>query len=277
MIHVFKRVILFIVIGFVALNIFIEMFPFSQNRTVASEAIFRAIARSKLHASGKILLIGDSVAHQLKLGDSQSHYFDLTTNAAISLAGQFVLVQNALENNTNLEKIVLVYHPQCFNNNLDQEWTFNYFCKPFLFLRNCDTWSSSVLQEISQKPYWLVYAPVVRYTSLLGSIDYSDGPLSHRAFLSDISSDYLIKIEEISEEFGLEFVIVAPPLSEASTENVRELRMSIEACGLEELFRHYEESVIYWPDSCFKDSIHIKSEYLELASSIMINEIKQFE
>jgi len=275
MFHVFKRVTLFIVIGFVALNMFIEIFPFSQSRNVASESIFRVIARSKLDDSSKILLIGDSVARQLKLGDSQSDYFDLTTNQAISLAGQFVLVQNALENNTNLEKIVLIYHPHSFNNNLDQEWTFNYFCKPFLNVGNYNTWSNFVLQQISKKPYWLVYVPLVRYTSLWGLIDYSNGSQSHGSFLSDISFDYLIKIDEISKEFALEFVIVAPPLSEASSGNIRELRMSVEARGLEELFRYYEKSVKYLPDSCFYDSIHIKSAYLDSACVITVKVIEQ--
>ncbi len=268
------RTVLFIVFGFIVLNGFIEIFPFSQNRVVASEIVIRAIIESESQISGKILLIGDSVAYQLDLDQGHSHLWDLTTNQAISMAGQYYLVQNAIENNPGLEKIVLVYHPRSFNNNLDQEWTFNYFCKPFLNVSNYNTWSNSVMEQITKKPYWLVYIPLVRYTSLLGFVDYSDDPISHRAFLSDISFDYLIKIEELTNKFDLEFIIVAPPLSETCTENDIELRMSIEACGLEEVFGYYEESIIYLPDSCFRDTIHIKSEYLDYAYLIAINNIE---
>ena len=104
--------------------------------------VFQAL-RVAERVEGQIhtLYLGDSVARQLfppnyELDGVRS----LTTNQAISVAGQYYLLREALATHRGVREVVLFYQPRSFENNLDQVFTedyyFGYFRKIFVRIEN---------------------------------------------------------------------------------------------------------------------------------------------
>ena len=80
-----------------------------------------------------VILLGDSVARQL-FTPGQEPGRDvrfLTTNQAISAAGQCYLADEALRHCPNLQDVYLLYLPAAWENNLPRELSRDYFCGHF--------------------------------------------------------------------------------------------------------------------------------------------------
>jgi hypothetical protein len=92
-----------------------------QNRLKAADPAVRRV------------YLGDSVARQLfPPGEesSPSHKY-LTSNQAISMAGQFYLLEQATSAYPNLREVTLFYTANGWANDLDQVYTHDYFCGYF--------------------------------------------------------------------------------------------------------------------------------------------------
>jgi len=79
------------------------------------------------------IYLGDSVAHQLFMPGSERDPTArfLTSNQAVSVAGQCYLVEESLRSFPNLKDVYLIYVPGCFSNNLPNELSHDYFCGYF--------------------------------------------------------------------------------------------------------------------------------------------------
>jgi hypothetical protein len=79
------------------------------------------------------LYLGDSVARQFfRAGHEPSpHLRYLTTNQAISLAGQFYLLRDALASFPNARHVRFVYTPKSWTNDLSGPFVHDYFCAFF--------------------------------------------------------------------------------------------------------------------------------------------------
>jgi hypothetical protein len=81
----------------------------------------------------RVIFLGDSVSRQLFLPSTEpdlSVRF-LTTNQAISMAGQAYLAQNAFRRCPHITDVYLFYLPAAWENNLPREYTHDYFCGHF--------------------------------------------------------------------------------------------------------------------------------------------------
>jgi len=81
----------------------------------------------------RTIFIGDSVARQLFTPgtepDPQTRYFP--SNQAITVAGQYYLLRDALDSFRAARRVYFIYCPTSWANDLSQVWTHDYFCGYF--------------------------------------------------------------------------------------------------------------------------------------------------
>jgi hypothetical protein len=135
----FKSAALFVA-GFVILALVIDASLAARarksngKRLVGGRDVYPAVqAAHRPDPSVHTLYLGDSVARQLfapgSEGDPQTRY--LTSNQAISLAGHYFLLRDALDNFPAARQVYFLYAPSSWANDLDQVWTHDYFCGYF--------------------------------------------------------------------------------------------------------------------------------------------------
>jgi hypothetical protein len=85
------------------------------------------------HPQVTALYLGDSVARQLfPMGEETSpKELYLPSNQAISVAGQYCILQLVAARAPHLRRVYLFYTPRSWANNLDQIFTHDYFCGYF--------------------------------------------------------------------------------------------------------------------------------------------------
>jgi hypothetical protein len=96
--------------------------------------VYRAIETAQTpHPELTTLYLGDSVAHQLfpVHTEPSPKLLYLSTNQAISVAGQYCLLQKVIETSPHLRHVYLFYTPRSWSNDLDQIFTHDYFCGYF--------------------------------------------------------------------------------------------------------------------------------------------------
>jgi hypothetical protein len=103
-------------------------------RHATADGILRTVIASsvpgeRVHA----IILGDSVARQLfpPGSEPQPGVRFLTTNQALSVAGQYYLMEDALQACPNASAVYLLYIPGCFANNLPPPLSREYLCGYF--------------------------------------------------------------------------------------------------------------------------------------------------
>jgi hypothetical protein len=241
---------------------------------VRAKAIYKAIEKSKRKKSGvKALIIGDSVGFQLfnSAGYNDSIY-SLTTNQAISLTGQYILLTNFLSVNHDLKNVVMIYTPFAFKRDLNQQYTFQYFLKPFYRDEYKRFFSVAVENQVKQIPFYQLcqFAPVLTSD---WSPDYDGADFSKQTnFISELSNEYLSKIVALCHEHGVKLVILPTPTRISKEAEVKMYETTVNFP--EYNFRDYFSRVTFIPDSLFLDDVHLKdpgkflSEYLKVINDL---------
>ncbi|HET6247799.1 MAG TPA: hypothetical protein VFE47_08885 [Tepidisphaeraceae bacterium] len=87
----------------------------------------------KKRDSVRVIVLGDSVARQLfKQGSEPGPQVRfLTTNQAITMAGQCYLAEGAFKQCPHITDVYLFYLPAAFMNNMPRDFTHDYFCGHF--------------------------------------------------------------------------------------------------------------------------------------------------
>ena len=255
----------FAVVGLVALEALARLTlatPLSE--VVVAPEVWRALRRSSLSPQATTLVLVDSVARQLynQHNEDATGYLHLTTNQAVSMAGQYLLLERTLATHPRLERVVLVYRPTSFANDLDQTYTFNNFVKPF-----CDlgTWSQlpdSVHERIRRRPlWWLGLLPLVKASRIASEIDYSsdakepDPDATPR--LSPVSAEFLKRMDILARSRGFALTLRSVPVRDQPRMQLGPLRDAVEAAGLSTLFAGYFESIEVLEAAKFIDGSHL--------------------
>lgn len=221
--------------------------------------IYNAILKSKNKSNQQTLLLGDSVGHQLFPNKNENDSVNsLACNQAISLAGQYILLQNYINTGSEFENLVLYLTPFSFRNNLDQEYTYHYFLKPFDNGEYRMWFTSTVKAQIAKIPFHQFHnMPHIAATSW--APDFESKDTINFTFLSPISIEYLHKIKALAEDYDFNLKIVSPPININKQELVDALDQSeIEKAGLEEEFTNYFNSISYLDSTLFSDGTHFK-------------------
>ena len=278
--HLIKT-ILFLSIGF-------AVFLFIESRLEVSpvgKEIYKVLKLSKRPHHCSEVIIGDSVGRQLFNIGKQGKTLCLTSNQAISMVGQYILIANYVKANPGkLRKIFFVIHPLMFGNNLDQTFTFNYFFLPFFSSEYDDYFSTLVLTHIKRYKYFFIarlpwaktfirkhldFFPV-DYSKLIEKSHYFRGP-----HLSPITSEYLKKLQSLCMEHNIRICLVSPPLKKKFVTDLTFMKSQIKENGLEEMFSGYFADFIVLDNRAFRDEVHLKHSYLKQGRASVLKKMKR--
>ncbi|MHA8065588.1 hypothetical protein V7S76_02785 [Aquirufa sp. ROCK2-A2] len=194
-------------------------------KNVAGTEIYEAITQSLSKHKQKKLVIGDSVGKQILDEEiDSSKYISLCTNQAISMAGQFILLNNYISNGNNIDEVILIMHPLSFRNNLNQNFTYNYFIKPFYTEENKKYLDSYTVNQIKQIPFFYL----ANYHPIKVSLWSPDYPTEKTTIgISTISKIYLSKIIQLCESKGIKLSILSPPINEDLRKEIGQIQQEI--------------------------------------------------
>ncbi len=233
-------------------------------KIVAGFEIYHSIEKSKKkkNEKTKVLVIGDSVGKQLF--DNYTYNSDsinsLACNQAVSMVGQYILLHNYLEAGNSVEKVILLYAPFSFANNLNQVFTFHYFLKPFLSFSNLRHLTFTANKQILKIPKFY-YAKIPNVLITNWAPNYTPKSDDIYFFLSPLSIEYLNKIKDLSAKHNFKLILLPTPSAQSNRvhiENMTKLTEDIAKTSLVTEFNSFFENIIFLPDSCFhKDKVHL--------------------
>ena len=97
--------------------------------------IYDALSIISSNTGAHKIILGDSVGDQIypESKPSESQVLCATTNRAIGLVGQLILLEHFLKTRSTetVNNVHIVLHPGSFGARLDEIYTFNYFLQPF--------------------------------------------------------------------------------------------------------------------------------------------------
>ena len=234
---------------------------------------YSAIKKSKLKSAKKTLLLGDSLGKQLFPEDNEN-YNSLTTNHAISIAGNYFLLKNYLNAGNTIESLVIIYNPQSFQNNLDQKLTYHYFLKPFFNNDYNKYFSNNLLTQIRKIPNknylsipsikatkWSPSFPLSKKSITIETDEVDNNYEKKKSYyLSPISIEYLNMIKGLSIKHRFSIKLLPPPVSTNKKINLISFQKEIQKTDLIEEFKFYLNNINYIDDNYFSDGIHLKNK-----------------
>jgi len=254
------KIILFSLIGFVIFESISLLYLWSDRylQYYPGNETYFAIEKSKTKNKAKILLLGDSVGGQLFPNNQQfDNINSLATNQAISMAGQYFLLKNYLSVGNTIDKLVMLFAPDTFKNNLNQVYTYHYFLKPFYNSNYFPLYTSTVYKQIEKIPYHqFVYLPHIKIRSWAPDFKPSDPVITSP--LSPISAEYLSKIKNLSIQHNFELIILPTPVSIKRQEELKGVNIDgFSKYNFSQELEYYFTNIIYLDDSEFIDGIHL--------------------
>lgn len=227
--------------------------------------IYNAIDKSKKKDKAKILLLGDSVGAQLFPNDNTYDGINsLACNQAIGVIGQFFLLKNYLEQGNDLDKVVVLFNPLSFLNNLDQIYTYHYFLKPFYQAEYTPLFTQTATKQVNKIPFnRLSQIPHVKITGWAPEIELEK---KNYTFLSPISVEYLAKIKALSKKYSFDIEIMSTPTSTELKTQIDQMDLTeIRENNLQDEFNNYFKNMVYVDSREFVDGIHFykPSKYVD--------------
>ena len=272
-----KQSILFILVG-MAIFLLLETFVFKQ--TTVDQDIYEAIKLAETAGPYSEVIIGDSVGRQLLPTGPGKKSLYLTSNQAISMTAQYILVEKYISRFPGQVKdVIAIFHPYTLANNLDQQWTFNYFFLPF-FTRENDRYFSPLVFSLMKKcKYCYLYRQgfIKKFIkkhlehfqvdfSTLGNhpFDFNGYTTADRIYLAPIAREYLVKLDDLCKQNRIKFHLLCPPLSDNYLSDFSFIKIQIRENGLTDLFKDFFAKMFYLKKEAFKhDGIHYKTNYLK--------------
>jgi len=150
-------------------------------------------------ANVRTLVLGGSTGNQLLPNtEFNDATYSLCCNQAISLAGQYILLNEFLVNHPDPAQleVILLLRPSSLRNDLDQRFTYNYFLKPFdrpEYQRHLSPHAQAQLSKVPLRS--LVQLPFVRRSRWSPSLQHHHQP--HRFRISKLSAEYLRKMHTL--------------------------------------------------------------------------------
>lgn len=223
------------------------------------------------------VIIGDSVARLIFAPDYQEETDEvcyLATNQAITVLGNYILLNRYLENNPQTEEVYYIVRPQSLANPLWFNFSFQYFIVPFYN----DTYKQYIdddTRKYIEDRFGKLYATNDIVKSFIeNNAYYMDVYLNNvleqqlevrdEKHLSDLTIKYLPKIKELCDCHGVKLKVLAAPLPDTQDNHEwADFEKQIEDNGLTGLLGDYIDGIDYYPESAFGDEAHFTQEYLD--------------
>lgn len=235
-------------------------------KTSISPEVHEAIHAARKSRAAKRLLIGDSVCRQLYwTGQPAPDVVSLGCNQAVTMAGHFFLFKDYLAAHPDSvpERLILSFDASSLGNNLDV-YSYHYFLKPFFHWENLGSFNQHLWKRMSCIPfYWSCRLPFIRSNGF--SVEY-EMPREEYSLASPVTMDYLDSIVNTAQMLGISVSMLSNPIRESRADGVeyqyQEALKRDEFKRLTPLFEEWYQSITTCPDSCFRDHVHFRQEFL---------------
>lgn len=229
------------------------------DKTVSGSEIYCAINKSQIKKKVKKLLLGDSVGCQLY--PCQKDYdtiASLACNQAITMAGQYFLLKSFIENNDELpNEVVLLITPFSLKNDVDK-YAYHYFLKPFPYHQYSNLYTNHLKERIQTIPFfWSANLPLIHTSSY--SPKWAVPLTASNQSISQLSYEYLIKMDSITKCNGIKFRMISTPVRDDRRDDMDSFWDHLPtdyADKLDDLLQPYKESVIFMPSDYYGDEVH---------------------
>ena len=217
------------------------------------------------------LILGDSVCHQM-FTDLQNYNDDiciLGSNAAITMAGQYILMHEFLGNHPDATDVWLIITPPSLSSFFDTYCGYGYVVMPNAEKQTLDILDKETIEQLESvygKPFLnrqLVYfldrsAPArkVYLNSLL-----KDGEGYGYSPMSPISVQYINKMQQLCRDHNVIFHFLPAPVREERRDLTQNVLVEFNDNRFNIPFPDFENSIDYYPDDQFRDGIHFGGEY----------------
>ena len=235
--------------------------------------VFECALAAQRPTEATTLVLGDSVAIQLfpnhaGIGDPVS----LATNGSITLAGQDLLLREFASHNRSLRHVVLILTPFCLQIDLDTQFTYHLFLKPFdtpVYRRHMSQLAQTAIDRFPASS--IVAVPQIRtgnWSPPIRPIRYADNTPP----LSSFNREHLERMVRFCQRHAIQFSFVAPPVSPHYPGLVDRLRLQVQSDPsisrpLQVILEDYLDTIRFAPLSQFKDTIHLvdpRQHFLDL-------------
>jgi hypothetical protein len=227
-------------------------------RKVSAHEVYHVIGKSRQKNKAKKILLGDSVARQFFNSETESDTLNsLASNQAISLAGQYILLDNYLKAGNKIDTCYAVFIPSSFQNNLDQLFTYNYFIKPFYKDKNKSLLTPTVETQVRKIPYH----GMAQYFAILTNNwapEFESKDEKNYGLFSPISVEYIHKMSALAKANHIKLIFVPALCNENQRKNIESFdQTELVKNNIQNEFKGYFDHIQYIDSQYFVDDMHL--------------------
>lgn len=275
-------------------NLVIAQFTNSEEfiADVGTDEIKPYIDKVQEQDDTEILIVGDSVCHQMFSGLQE--YNDkiciVGSNGAITMAGQYILVEEYVKNHAAATDVYLMVLPESLSRTYDTMWGYQYAVMPFvqtntlhLLDENTISGIKSSYGEVSIQP-WLV--KLVDASAVNRKIYFNLIKIYGKSYKqtsdSELADQYISKMYQLCEENGITLHLYACPVADSRQQEMDVLEVKFADSWLKQYYPDYFENIVYFPDKQAADGIHFSGDYAQQANynekiQLMLNKSELLE
>lgn len=234
--------------------------------------LYDVIARRHTKLKGRVLYLGDSVGRQLFKNVEGA----LPTNMNVLMAGQYILMHDALEANPQIEHVVYIGVPTSIGKDLEGEGVYSFFLEPFFNYKNLVHFSPEIYEKMNEKPQtYLSFLPFWKSAKFVSDVRLPSKKGQKVGTMPILSSIYIKKMAELAEIKNVKLHFVCPPLKKDYPAKYNDWAGLKEYTkkSLNNEFQEYWKNITFYPDSCFSDYAHFTHEFLEREQENICKEI----
>lgn len=217
------------------------------------------------------LLLGDSFTYQtfIHLKDYNPDISFLMSNGAVTIAGQYVIAKEYLDNHPEATDVYLLVLPESIGRTFDTKWGYQYAVLPFIETHTLADFNEETVQIMKD-----TYGELFMNETIATLVDKSginrklylnymrektDGyKLSYYYELSDI---YLTKLIDLCNSKNVNLYFYPCPVSEAKRDEVTTYEASYEESDTYKINPDYFDMIYYYPAEWSEDNTHLEYEY----------------
>lgn len=251
----------------------LKLYTHRYEKKVNGAEIYYALFSSKTERKVKRIVLGDSVGCQLYPSNQEyDSVVSMSCNQAITMAGHYFLLKNFIETNQEdlPEEAILLITPFSLSNDVDK-YAYHYFLKPFPYHQYSNLYTNHLKERIQTIPFfWSANLPFIQTSSY--SPKWAVPLTASNQSVSQLSYEYLIKMDSITKCNGIKFQMISTPVRDDRRDDMDSFWDHLPtdyADKLDDLLQPYKESIVFMPSDYYTDEVHflgdkIPDDYLRI-------------